>query len=460
MNVTDSPIISVVLPSLNVVDYIAECLGSVVAQTLQDIEIICVDGGSTDGTLEIIKEYASKDHRITIIHSERKSYGFQMNLGIAASKGKYIGIVETDDYIAPDMYEKLYSYAKKFGVDFIKGGYTAFFDFAEEHFYTPYLNKKCREVYDCCIDLRVNRQIGMYDPVHIWSGIYRKDFLIEKEIWFHESPGASYQDISFSVLVGLMADTCVYTDDCSYHYRIDNVNSSVKSGEKVECEINEFAYIYNYLKQHGGVSPEINLLVDRYKLIIYRGTYSRLSGSNRNKFLNAISGEMRDFMPGGIYADVLNDEEQEYVGILTDPQYANSILLREEETIKETIKIYQELLAKIAMGKKFVIMGAGEIFEKLILIQKLIKRNYILGVCDNSDALQGTNKAGYCIMSVDGAVLENQDAEWLIANKYHCDEMESQLQNAGIESNKIYLVNRMISNEHLVDLICLLRVGT
>ena len=101
------PKVSVIMPSLNVVQYIQECMESVVRQTLSDIEIICVDAGSTDGTLEILQEFAKKDQRISIIVSDKKSYGYQMNLGLKAAKGEYIGIVETDDFIEPNMYEDL-----------------------------------------------------------------------------------------------------------------------------------------------------------------------------------------------------------------------------------------------------------------------------------------------------------------------------------------------------------------
>ena len=70
------PKVSIIMPSLNVVDYIQECMESVVNQTLKDIEIICVDAGSTDGTLEILREYEEKDSRVKIILSDRKSYGY------------------------------------------------------------------------------------------------------------------------------------------------------------------------------------------------------------------------------------------------------------------------------------------------------------------------------------------------------------------------------------------------
>lgn len=95
--------ISVILPSLNVESYIKQCINSVINQTLDDIEIICVDAGSTDGTLEILGDYVNKDSRVKLIHSNKKSYGYQMNLGIKEANGEYIAIVETDDFIKNTM---------------------------------------------------------------------------------------------------------------------------------------------------------------------------------------------------------------------------------------------------------------------------------------------------------------------------------------------------------------------
>ena len=97
--------LTVIMPSLNVAPYIEMCIKSVVNQTMQDMEILCIDAGSTDGTLEILEQFKREDSRIRIIHSDKKSYGYQVNKGLALAKGKYVSIVETDDFISQDMYE-------------------------------------------------------------------------------------------------------------------------------------------------------------------------------------------------------------------------------------------------------------------------------------------------------------------------------------------------------------------
>ena len=91
--------ISIIIPVLNGAAYIRECLDSITEQTFSDIEIIPVDGGSTDGTVEIIEEYVTKDTRIKLLHSKKRSMGYQYNLGISAAKGRYIGFCESDDYV-------------------------------------------------------------------------------------------------------------------------------------------------------------------------------------------------------------------------------------------------------------------------------------------------------------------------------------------------------------------------
>ncbi|EDO7906981.1 glycosyltransferase, partial [Campylobacter coli] len=117
---TNNPKVSVVVPSLNSIKYIHECIDSILNQTLKDIEIICVDAGSTDGTLEVLREYEKNDERLKVIVSDKKSYGYQMNLGIKEAKGEYLGIVESDDYIKENMYQSLYKIAKERKIEVLR----------------------------------------------------------------------------------------------------------------------------------------------------------------------------------------------------------------------------------------------------------------------------------------------------------------------------------------------------
>ena len=102
------PKISVIMPTYNVEKYLASALESVINQTFGDIEIICINDGSTDNSLHILEDYAAKDKRIKIINKENSGYGASMNIALKQAKGEYISIVETDDFIEFNMLERLY----------------------------------------------------------------------------------------------------------------------------------------------------------------------------------------------------------------------------------------------------------------------------------------------------------------------------------------------------------------
>ena len=111
--------VSVVVPIYNVENYLRECLDSLIHQTLKDIEIICVNDGSTDSSLEIIEEYAKRDNRIKVINKLNTGLGATMNIGINAATSEYIGILESDDFTDIKMFEDLYFVAKQHDADIV-----------------------------------------------------------------------------------------------------------------------------------------------------------------------------------------------------------------------------------------------------------------------------------------------------------------------------------------------------
>lgn len=114
------PKVSVIIPVYKVEKYLVQCLDSIVGQTLKDIEIIIVDEGDKDACRYIIDHYEQADKRVIAIHEKNGGYGASVNKGFDIAKGEYIGIVESDDFIAPEMYEEMYNYAKKLDADVVK----------------------------------------------------------------------------------------------------------------------------------------------------------------------------------------------------------------------------------------------------------------------------------------------------------------------------------------------------
>ena len=190
------PKVSVIMPSLNVEPYIRQCLESVLNQTLQEIEIICIDAGSTDGTLEILQEYARKDNRIRLLHSDKRSYGYQVNFGFAEAKADYVGIVETDDYVAPEMYEELYSEVSSAREpDIVKAGFFIIrhADGGGEKI-TPFCKVKAET--GSLVRLSDHYELLRGHP-GIWTCIYNKAFLLNNNIRLVEAPGGAWVDVPF-----------------------------------------------------------------------------------------------------------------------------------------------------------------------------------------------------------------------------------------------------------------------
>ena len=118
------PLISVVVSVYNTAKYLKQSLGSLSNQTFEKIEFVIVNNGSSDNSIDIIKEWASKDNRFRIVDSkENHGPGGGKNLGIHASKGIYIGLLDSDDYVAPEMYESLFNSTDNLTQDIVISNY-------------------------------------------------------------------------------------------------------------------------------------------------------------------------------------------------------------------------------------------------------------------------------------------------------------------------------------------------
>lgn len=240
------PKVSILMPSLNSAEFIRECLDSVVNQTLQDIEIICIDAGSTDGTLEILHEYERKDDRVRVILSDKKSMGYQYNMGLDAAVGDYIGMVETDDWVETNTFESLWMVADRQNVDIVAANHYFYYTKPEIR-NQPFENlHKCPyEQVFCPKDVLSSFSVT---PL-IWSGIYRRSMLKENGIRFNETPGASFQDTGFHFMVMTAAKTVFFLNKYFYHYRRDNAAQSINSGGKVFCICDEARHYEKFLEK-------------------------------------------------------------------------------------------------------------------------------------------------------------------------------------------------------------------
>ena len=197
--------LSVVIPVYNAEKYIRQCLDSILTKQKIALEVICVDDCSTDGTPDILKEYEDKYENVTVIRNETNLYaGTCRNKGLMAAKGQYVHFLDSDDYVVDNVYEKLYTLAKENDLDWVKTTSEGFDDETGETVENPrYSMEKMYEgFFGTLLDFQhFPKKFMDYMAVVPWNGIYKRHFLLEKNIRFNSL--FCVNDRSFFV------DTCV-----------------------------------------------------------------------------------------------------------------------------------------------------------------------------------------------------------------------------------------------------------
>lgn len=272
--------ISVLIPVYNVEKYLEECMDSIMSQSFYEMEIICINDGSKDRSLEILEKCACVDSRIKIIDKPNTGYGKSMNIGLKTATGKYVAIVESDDFIDKNMMENLYDVAEITDSDVVRSNF---------YYYTE---AKKDEFYECLKNCTYNKIIKPTDEPYlfwngtwVWTSLYRRDFLLENNIWFNETPGAAYQDIAFTLKVLACAEKIYLLKDAYLHYRVDNMNASVQSREKVYCAFDEFKELWRFLDERPNVRDRVACFIPNFMIKNYHYQYNRILDKFKIPFL-------------------------------------------------------------------------------------------------------------------------------------------------------------------------------
>ncbi|MDO4647704.1 MAG: glycosyltransferase [Eubacteriales bacterium] len=316
------PKVSIIIPTFNVEAYLVECMNSIVRQTLQDIEIICVNDGSTDSSLEILKSYAEKDSRIVLIDKENGGYGMAMNRGLDKATGEYIGILEPDDYVPLQMYEDLYEVAVKNQLDFVKADFYRFVrkpngDMNLKYFHLSDNPEDYNKVFNPSMEPKHLNYV-----MNTWSGIYRREFLEENKIRHHETPGASFQDNGFFFQTFVYAKRAMIIDKPYYRNRRDNPNSSVHNPGKVYCVNQEYDYIREILMDDPAIWNRFKYMYWKKRFTNYLATIDRIGNEYKTEYTTFISKELNKASEAGL---IRKQEYNDYHWglmqfILKDPQ--------------------------------------------------------------------------------------------------------------------------------------------
>lgn len=253
--------VSVIVPVYNVENYLKECLDSLINQTLTDIEIICVNDGSTDNSLDILEEYQSKDSRIKIITKENAGLGAGRNTGLKHIQGEYVSFIDSDDFLRLDAYEKLYENAFNNNSDLVIFKLIFYNEFGQNK-NTYQENRDYSKIFPS-VDFNnfAFRGDDILDEVfgetpNAWSKFYKVDFL-KKYDDFYFSEGVLYEDVSFHVKTLLRADKISFLDEYLYYYRTSNSSSITSKKSSSEDIIKVLNETYDFLVE--------NNLYEKYK---------------------------------------------------------------------------------------------------------------------------------------------------------------------------------------------------
>lgn len=226
--------VSVIVPSMNVEHTLDEALSSIERQTFRNIEILALNDGSTDGTLQIMQEHAAHDPRITVVDKPNEGYGATCNRGIEMAKGDYIAIVEPDDWIEPHFFEDLLAFADTLEppIDVTKSAYWRVYEQDPAHpmkvacAYKGRVHPKHQP-----FAIAEAPELLLHHPA-IWSALYRKAWLDEKGIRFMPIPGAGWADNPFLIETLCQTARIAYLDRPYYCYREDDANQGIAFAKK------------------------------------------------------------------------------------------------------------------------------------------------------------------------------------------------------------------------------------
>ena len=275
------PLISIIIPVYNTEKYIEECITSLLNQSLKEIEIICINDGSTDNSLKLLKDFEQKDPRIIVISQENSGPANARNIGLNSASADYIYFMDSDDYISNNFLESMYNKAKASKADIVINDNIICFYEEDKNKTAAFIKNKFPDgTYKVTPEYIKKRDLNNV----LWSKIYKKSLIIDNKIKFPNIK--TYEDCYFYSVILPLAKTVVQNNDETYYYRNHNTSiTSRKNKNNNNDNLKAFEAIYLFYKQN-------NLLGKfylPYRILGYRSKIVQNYKSYRTDFLDMIN---------------------------------------------------------------------------------------------------------------------------------------------------------------------------
>ena len=321
--------ISIIIPVYNVENYLNDCINSVLNQSYQNFEIICIDDASTDSSSEILEYFVQKDSRIKLLKNEtNRGLGPSRNIGLDVAKGKYILFLDSDDWYSPDTLETLYIEAEKNNLDVLLFKSTVYYDDSqtlkvESYYDMSFMNKFDHKVFN---HWELDKTKLFFIPIAVWNKFYLKSFLDENNIRF---PNKDYlhEDNPFSCKVMIRAKRISMLTDYFYNHRKRDGSLTTLRDRRLFDNI-EIVYlilevflenkeIYEYYKKE--------VLTYIFKLVL-KVKYNQIENQYKTEFFKQVQGVYRSFIKDyGLYDDIKENVDKDVLIFFKFEEIANNL---------------------------------------------------------------------------------------------------------------------------------------
>ena len=366
--------VSIIIPVYNTEEYLAKCLNSILAQTMTDLEIICIDDGSTDASTRIMSEFAEKDSRVSVLRQENSGQSAARNRGIDAASGEYVCFVDSDDWLDAEALEKLCPPADRENLDVLYFGGKVSFD-------TENLRKNHDEYFDRAYGRTDNggkvlngkdMLIWQRDRRQFWKipcmALIRRSYLLEKQIRFKE--GMIHEDNLFAYQLCISAERTMLTPDAYYNrlVREDSVVTAVKTHRNLYGYVSTVIEETRCMEGLDRAEKEITSLVISDALASLYKVWEALTPEEKEKANDILSGEPAAVSEDSLYRgmilpwlrekDRLAQRERELRQRITELQAENAL------RIQETERAYQSRPYRLGRILLAPVTGVGKLIRK------------------------------------------------------------------------------------------------
>lgn len=235
------PLLSIVVPVYNTSPWLRKCLDSIINQTYRNIEIICVDDGSTDDSLAVLQQYAVRDFRIKVIHQENAGVSVARNRGVEVASGDYVGFVDSDDYLACNAFEIVVPYLEE-KPDVVVFGIKGVDAFGKD-VSSAYMDLPCEGV------RKPDESLIIATNGYVWNKLFRLKLLRDNNVTF--PCGIRYEDAMFMYIAMMFSEKVCYVKERVYYYL--QHEGSFTQGECALVRASRFCYmleaLYQYMKR-------------------------------------------------------------------------------------------------------------------------------------------------------------------------------------------------------------------